>query len=175
MSVVDGAAQESNRNRRWREPAAVYRLYDADGVLLYIGSAYEPDVRCKEHEKQPWWPDVARRTEEWHPNRGTAYVQELKAIAAEGSKYNLMGTPGYRTPDTPAIRRRKELASERQRLITESDRIAYETCRAQREAGASHEEARRAGGLASIEFLADTGLFVDAVKRRRERLELHGY
>ncbi|MGW1497553.1 GIY-YIG nuclease family protein [Streptomyces mirabilis] len=155
---------------RWREPAAVYRLWDAEGNLLYIGSSYDPEERCKEHRKKPWWPEVARRSDEWHSNRGTAYKEELKAIAVERSKYNRMGTPGYRTPDTEAIRRRKELAPLRQKLMEESWGVGTAARKAARADGASVGEAERAGKLAVIEFLEDTGLFTASVKERRKRL-----
>ncbi|QTU45624.1 hypothetical protein F3K20_12780 [Streptomyces scabiei] len=163
-------SNETETSRR----AAVYRLYDAGGALLYIGSAYDPDERCKKHEKKPWWPKVASRTEEWFDHRLTAYKEELAAIAVEKSKYNVMGTPSYRTPQTEAIRRRTELAPLRQRLLTESDQLTLSTYSERRAAGESVSEARRAGALAAIAFLEETGLFKDAVKRRRERLELHG-
>lgn len=150
--------------------AAVYRLYDAAGVLLYIGSAYDPDHRCKEHRKRSWWPEVASRTEEWFDHRGTAYREELKAIGVEKSKYNQMGTPSYRTPDTEAVRRRKELGPLRQRLLEESWGVARAAREAARAEGASPADVERAGKLAEIEFLEDTGLFAGAVKERRRRL-----
>ncbi|MFE2712260.1 GIY-YIG nuclease family protein [Streptomyces mirabilis] len=155
---------------RWHEPAAVYRLWDADGNLLYIGSAYDPDQRCKEHRKKPWWPEVARRTEEWCSNRGSAYKVELEAIAVERSKYNAMGTPSYRTPDTEAVRRRKELAPLRQKLLEESWRVERAARRSARASGAPADDVERAGKLAGIEFLEDTGLFAASVKERRRRL-----
>ncbi|MET8905759.1 hypothetical protein [Streptomyces sp. Tu 4128] len=34
--------------------AAVYRLYDTDGVLLYIGSVYDPEERCEARRTKPW-------------------------------------------------------------------------------------------------------------------------
>lgn len=76
--------------------AAVYRLYDAAGTLLYIGSAYDPEYRCKAHQKQPWWEQVARRTEEWLSARNLAYHAEMKAVGAERPKYNVMGSTAYR-------------------------------------------------------------------------------
>jgi hypothetical protein len=150
--------------------AAVYRLWDAEDNLLYIGSAYDPEQRCKEHRKKSWWPEVARRTEEWFGHRGTAYREELKAIGVEKSKYNQMGTPSYRTPDTEAVRQRRELGPLRQRLLEESWRVARAAERAASAEGALPESAARAGKLAEIEFLEATGLFAGAVKRRRERL-----
>ncbi|MGY5033279.1 GIY-YIG nuclease family protein [Streptomyces sp. 900116325] len=44
--------------------AAVYRLYDAADALLYVGSAYDPEERCKAHHDKPWWPKVTRRAEQ---------------------------------------------------------------------------------------------------------------
>lgn len=152
----------------------MYRFYDAEDTLLYIGSAYDPDHRCKSHRKQPWWPEAVRRTEEWHPSRGHAYTVELAAIAKEGSKYNVMGTPTYETPQTEAILTRKALASRRQRLIMEAGSLHYDIYSAASEAGFPYEDARRAGTLAEIEFLDRTGLFVASVKRRREQLERYG-
>jgi predicted GIY-YIG superfamily endonuclease len=172
LSVVQSLTPESNRDRRWREPAAVYRLWDEEGRLLYIGSAYEPEHRCAEHRKKPWWCEVARRTEEWHSNRGTAYVEEMKAIAAESPWYNVMGTAGYVTPQTEAIKRRKALAGLRQRLVTAAGKVRWEVQEAAREAGFSDSRARRFGALAEIDFLERTDLFAASVKRRRERLAM---
>ncbi|MGA5604025.1 GIY-YIG nuclease family protein [Streptomyces griseoincarnatus] len=150
--------------------AAVYRLYDAQDTLLYIGSAYDPEKRCRTHRAKPWWPEVARREDQWVASRRKAYVEEMKAIAVEGAKHNQMGTPTYQTPDTEAVRRRKELAPLRQKLLEESwtvRRAAYEAALA---AGATAEEAELKGKLAEVEFLEDTGLFAAAVKERRRRL-----
>lgn len=163
MTVPKEAAETPRR-------AAVYRLWDAEGNLLYIGSAYDPEHRCKSHRKKSWWPEVDHRTEEWFDHRGTAYREELKAIGVEKSKYNQMGTPSYRTPDTEAVRRRKELGPLRQRLLEESWTVAQAARDAARSDGASWEDVERAGKLAEIEFLEDTGLFAGAVKERRRRL-----
>jgi predicted GIY-YIG superfamily endonuclease len=162
-------------NPRWYEPAAVYRLWDAEGNLLYIGSAYDPEQRCRDHKKKPWWPKVAHRTEEWRPSRGDAYVEELKAIATEGAKYNQMGTPGYVVPQTEKLKRRNALARPRALLIRQADELHRDISGAAREAGYSHEQAQRMATLAVIDFLDRTGIFVDSVKRRRKMVEeAHG-
>lgn len=75
--------------------AAVYRLYDASGVLLYIGSAYDPEHRLKQHRGKPWWSRVARIIEEWHPDRGAAYAAETSLIKAESPEFNRSGTPSH--------------------------------------------------------------------------------
>ena len=84
-----------NKADEAKRPAAVYRLYAADGTLLYIGSSYNPDARCEVHRRRPWWREVARRTEEWHPFRGAAYWAETKAIRIESPKFNRAGTPAH--------------------------------------------------------------------------------
>jgi predicted GIY-YIG superfamily endonuclease len=85
----------SNNTDAAAREAAVYRLFSADGTLLYIGSSYSPDKRCAVHARTPWWQEVALRTDEWHPNRSKAYWAETAAISAEAPKYNRMGTPAY--------------------------------------------------------------------------------
>ncbi|MFJ1695689.1 GIY-YIG nuclease family protein [Streptomyces sp. NPDC088252] len=75
--------------------AAVYRLYDEDGELLYIGSSYDPARRCKDHHEKPWWPQVAQRTVVWHKTRAAAYKKEAKAIKAERPRHNQVSTPEY--------------------------------------------------------------------------------
>lgn len=163
--MTSATPQEAKEPR----PAAVYRLYDTDGTLLYIGSAYDPEERCKEHRGQPWWPRVARRTEEWFGHRNSAYAAEMKAIAAEKPLHNAMG-PGYAQRVTDATRQRNELASLRQKLLREAGQIGLQVSDALRKQGVSYPEARRAGEEATIGFLEETGLFAGAVKRRRALL-----
>lgn len=74
--------------------AAVYRLFAADGELLYIGCSNNPDSRCKAHRhRKPWWREVAKRTDEWYETRDAADAAETDAIKAEKPKYNVRGTP----------------------------------------------------------------------------------
>jgi predicted GIY-YIG superfamily endonuclease len=42
---------------------AVYRLYDRDRNLLYVGIAYVPAERWAQHAlDKPWWSQVSRKT-----------------------------------------------------------------------------------------------------------------
>lgn len=68
---------------------AIYRLYDAEGVLLYIGQTFRPPtMRMGEHEKaQPWWNDVASGTMVWVPAKD-ADAEERRAILAENPLHN---------------------------------------------------------------------------------------
>lgn len=75
-------------------PAAVYRLYDAAGTLLYIGSAYDPAKRSRAHRDKPWWPQVVRREDEWHPSREAAYIAETESIREGLPPGNKISGPG---------------------------------------------------------------------------------
>jgi predicted GIY-YIG superfamily endonuclease len=149
-------------------PAAVYRLYDEAGTLLYIGSAYDPEKRCKRHRDKPWWPQVARRKDEWHEGRSPAYLAEMKAIAAEDPRFNDFGTPGYRTPQTPAVLKRAEtmLACGR------AQRLAWKAWRRVRNEaladGVPRDEAWEAGEKARFAVIEASGLFPHWIERRRE-------
>lgn len=79
-------------------PAAVYRFYDEAGTLLYVGSAYDPDERWKEHRKKPWARDVARRDDLWYANRDAAYAAETAAIRDELPKHNITNNPAAVVP-----------------------------------------------------------------------------
>lgn len=100
-----------NETDKASRKAAVYRLYAADGALLYIGSSYDPDKRCEAHYRAPWWPEVARRTDEWMENRWKAYSAETSAIWKEQPKHNLAGTRGYTRPGSGSPYPPKQRAS----------------------------------------------------------------
>jgi len=68
---------------------ALYRLYDAGGHLLYVGIASQPRNRWGNHATlKPWWPEVAEKRLEWHPDRWYALVAEHMAIINENPRYN---------------------------------------------------------------------------------------
>lgn len=71
---------------------ALYRYFDADDVLLYVGISNDPDFRGKAHlyESRPGnWPKRAvRRTDEWHESRADALAAEERAIHAELPLFN---------------------------------------------------------------------------------------
>ncbi|MFE2407069.1 hypothetical protein ACFXDE_01860 [Kitasatospora sp. NPDC059408] len=59
---------EVRRQRAHAGPTALYRCYDADRWLLYIGTTLDPTRRFREHAKWfGWWPAVARTEIEWLP------------------------------------------------------------------------------------------------------------
>jgi len=74
-------------------PTALYRLYDADGELLYIGTSCDPRARMVNHRTRAWWPLVSERRDEWHQDRDSARAAERAAIQAERPRYNVADTP----------------------------------------------------------------------------------
>ncbi|GAA1887886.1 hypothetical protein GCM10009837_07130 [Streptomyces durmitorensis] len=74
------------------EPTALYRYFDADDVLLYVGISNKPDFRAKAHlyeSRRDDWPKRAgRRTDEWHASRPLALKAEEVAIKTEKPLYN---------------------------------------------------------------------------------------
>jgi hypothetical protein len=76
---------------------AVYRLFDADGVLLYVGASNNLDVRWGSHATdKPWWSEVADRKVVWFETRSEALAKETRAIEDEKPRYNILGTPRHR-------------------------------------------------------------------------------
>lgn len=75
------------------QPTALYRFFDADGALLYVGITADLEQRWSSHQRKPWWPDVAKKTVEWHDTRPVALAAELEAIKSEAPRYNVAGSP----------------------------------------------------------------------------------
>lgn len=91
-STSFGGKRPSRTSEPTDEPTAVYRFYDADGVLLYVGIANDPEGRFVQHSKvQRWWIDVCTREVTWYDDRRTAEVEEDRAILVEAPKYNVRG------------------------------------------------------------------------------------
>lgn len=55
----------------YSERIALYRVYDSEGTLLYIGVSNNFGRRWKEHVRQrQWWNECKRMTVDWHDTRG---------------------------------------------------------------------------------------------------------
>lgn len=73
---------------------AVYRLFNLDGALLYIGITDNPKRRFAQHaQDKGWWYLVVRWVVEWYPNRDAALAEEARAIREEVPAYNIAGVP----------------------------------------------------------------------------------
>lgn len=71
-----------------RERTCVYRLYDANDVLLYVGITTDTAVRWQAHSTSKWWPNVARKDVTWYAKRTDAEAAEIAAIKAERPAHN---------------------------------------------------------------------------------------
>jgi DNA-directed RNA polymerase specialized sigma24 family protein len=72
---------------------ALYRLFDTEGRLLYVGIAFDPADRWRGHAStKSWWHEVARREVEWRDTRSAALRAEAEAILTERPLYNVAGT-----------------------------------------------------------------------------------
>jgi hypothetical protein len=71
----------------------VYRMFAADGALLYVGRTVNFSQRRQDHRLKPWWPAVASITKEWHPTAAAAALAELRAIRSELPLHNIRNRP----------------------------------------------------------------------------------
>lgn len=71
-------------------PHALYRFFDAEGVLLYIGITADVPARFQKHrDDKPWWGEVARIAMEPFPDRPSVLAAERRAIKAEMPRWNV--------------------------------------------------------------------------------------
>lgn len=99
---------------------ALYRLYDNNGELLYVGITNKPNHRFGQHRRtKPWWPRVARKELKWFSTTEDASKAEKKAITEEEPRYNLSANAlkiTRKTPDKPRISY-KDIADDLRRAI----------------------------------------------------------
>lgn len=72
------------------EPMVLYRFFDADGTLLYVGITNHPWRRFAQHAaEKPWWHEVDDIEFESFPGpRHVAEAEEAVAIWEEQPRYN---------------------------------------------------------------------------------------
>ncbi|WP_405461588.1 hypothetical protein OG786_29260 [Streptomyces sp. NBC_00101] len=71
------------------EPAAVYRLYDGEYDLLYIGASRKPHERFKAHAHEKlWWHHVTYFDLTWFASFRSAAKAERAAQISERPPYN---------------------------------------------------------------------------------------
>jgi len=70
---------------------ALYRHYDADGALLYVGIALSPLARLAQHRASAWVHEIARVEIDWHETREAALEAERQAIIEKNPKHNKAG------------------------------------------------------------------------------------
>lgn len=73
------------------EATGLYRLFNADKRLLYVGISSNPGMRWEQHSKdKAWWHQVDGHTVHWFRCRPEAETAERAAIQAERPLYNRM-------------------------------------------------------------------------------------
>jgi predicted GIY-YIG superfamily endonuclease len=72
----------------------LYRWFDANGKLLYIGITTDPEARERHHRSGSWWIRWASRCDVEYPqvlSLVDAERDELRAITTEGPVFNKQG------------------------------------------------------------------------------------
>lgn len=73
---------------------ALYRHFDKDGELLYVGIAKSLAARTEQHSgKSEWFDEVATTETQYFDSRKEALVAETTAIRAERPKHNKLHNP----------------------------------------------------------------------------------
>lgn len=73
-----------------RGPAWVYRIYDADWQLLYIGVTTNLVMRLAAHGNKWWGYRIAKTKAQVYRTRSEAAAVEKAAIRAERPRFNVM-------------------------------------------------------------------------------------
>lgn len=109
----------------------LYRFYDADDNLLYIGITNNPRVRFSQHNaSKHWFKHVTRSTMEHFATRQELEIAEIAAIQSERPKYNLAHAATldrYQAGSSPRITAPTSDASR----FTRPDAIATDTATSQ--------------------------------------------
>lgn len=91
-------------------PHFVYRLFDQDGHLLYIGCTSNFETRCYHLKRdKDWWPTVATHSIAPYESKREALDAECAAINSEDPRYNILrkgfgrGRPRRRRPPEPDL------------------------------------------------------------------------
>lgn len=104
---VQGRRQVSDLEQR---PTALYRAYNSDGVLLYVGIAVDWGARWAQHRATaPYYNAVARLEIEWLPTRAAAKIAEREAVEKEQPLHNIEHTAKDQRPWAKGNAERTEL------------------------------------------------------------------
>ncbi len=76
---------------------ALYRHFDAEGRLLYVGVSKNAAARFSQHADKPWFDEIANMTVERFPTRAEAEAAERAAIRAESPIHNIIHSCAQRT------------------------------------------------------------------------------
>lgn len=74
--------------------ACVYRVFDEDGALLYVGSTYSFELRKRSHQDKNWYDRAVKWDVDWYPSRQQATDAEYLTIHNENPVYNRLRVVG---------------------------------------------------------------------------------
>lgn len=74
---------------------ALYRHFDANGTLLYVGISATPAYRLNQHIDREWFNDIRLVKVEMYPTREEALEAEINAIKTEAPRFNSRHVPQY--------------------------------------------------------------------------------
>jgi predicted GIY-YIG superfamily endonuclease len=99
----------------------LYRFYDQDDNLLYVGISADLARRLDQHARaKPWWTDVALVRVQHHPDRATVAAAERHAIRTEQPRYNVQHAIPQSLPACLGCRdEQRETLTERERREVE--------------------------------------------------------
>lgn len=90
---------------------AVYRHFDVEGRLLYVGISLDPLKRTTQHMNKAYWAErISAINIRWFPTRGAAVDEEERAIREEKPLCNVVGQPVDLGPE-PEIDEAAEMAA----------------------------------------------------------------
>ncbi len=140
-------------------PQVLYRFWNCEDVLLYVGITADPGKRWKDHSKDKgWWSEVVRVTVEHFPDRASVEAAERLAIATEMPLHNVALASPARDPGAEdgirAIRIRYDEAvaaahAERDEMIRAALADGYKQTDVVRLTGYTREAVRQAADPAA--------------------------
>lgn len=93
-AVAAARALHGFGNEHLEQPHFIYRVFDASGVLLYLGVTCNPWQRFGEHRRSAaWWPRAERAEWEFAGTMLAAFDAERVAIWSEAPEFNKKGKP----------------------------------------------------------------------------------
>lgn len=89
MSLADPSPVLADVAQQPSDSTSVYRYYDANGILVYVGITHRGILRNAEHDKNAaWWPYVVRQEVDHLSSRKEALAREKALIVKYRPPFN---------------------------------------------------------------------------------------